>query len=623
MLDIKYYIKSALPKQEDQDAILKFFGKIKFNSLLDSISFFKNIDKKVGFISNKKEKEKILGLAPSVVQGLEAQRISPLDFLNAQVFPQIDMMEAIADLRPKKSGNSIICECASCRDAKKKHPTKDNRDAFVVSSGGMQTGTIKCSRGSCGETTSILRHIMDRDNTNFRETVINLAKSVGIDYESYERNSELHIEDNGSFKKNNIEIERKALKVELEKRHYRNEFGLMDIEFKKADLSKDFRFNLTTSSLLGRYGELDKKYRVQMIYDYIKMFTTRERDRGEMVEYFAGRGLSEEATRDVGVLKASKVNKLVSELKDIFGEKDLIEFGVISEKFKSWRYMLLTKDDKYTMCDSAVFFMHDIYSNIPTNIEFKFYGDKVEGSPRKAVSMAQSDIVPSNYYGSGNNIDFIKNENSKTLWWTEAVIDAKTVEQLGMKANSLIGVQKHFNENIGYYKDKISIIAFDEDVAGIKNSEIFAKKLRLAGAKHIFFASWDTQYGKDLNDLLQSRNLDKIQISFAVFSKGENGEITISSDIGKLQYLQETNIAMAYSKSPKKDEVVITDDKLIVNECDSVNPSIKDFQDIMENVKTKQEINRKESSEKPSNCQSQHSQISENQEQEDIIINNL
>jgi len=623
MLDFRYYVKSALPKQEDQDTILKFFGKIKFNNLLDSISFFKNIDKKVGFISDEREKEKVLNLAPSVVQGLEAQRIDPLDFLNAQVFPQLDMMEAIADLRPKKSGNSIICECVSCRDAKKKHPTKDNRDAFVVSSGGMQTGIIKCSRGSCGATTSILRHIMDRDNTNFRETVINLAKSVGIDYESYERNSELHIEDNGSFKKNNIEIEREALKVELEKRYHRNEFGLMDIEFKEADLSKNFRSGLTTSNLLSKYNELDKNYRVQMIYDYIKRFTTREKDRGAMVEYFKGRGLSEEATKDVGVLKANKINKLVSELKDIFGEKDLIEFGIISEKYKSWRYMLLTKDDKYKMCDSAVFFMHDIYSDIPTNIEFKFYGDMVEGSPRKAVSMAQSDIVSSNYYGSGNNIDFIKNEKLKTLWWTEAVIDAKTVEQLGMRANSLIGVQKHFNENIGYYKDKVSIIAFDEDVAGIKNSEIFAKKLRLAGAKHIFFASWDAEYGKDLNDLLQSRNLDKIRISYAVFSEDINGDIVLSSDISKLQHLQQANIEMAYSKAPKKDEVAVADDNTVIKESNSVNPSIKDFQRIMENTKAEQAEIKKEAPANPSASQPMHSQISENQEQEDIIINNL
>lgn len=623
MLDFKYYVKNALSQEEEQDVILKFFGKIKFKNLLDSISFFKNISKKVDFIDNEKEREKVLNLAPTIVQGLEAQRIDPFDFLNTQVFPQLDMMEAIADLRPKKSGKSIICECVSCRDAKKKHPTKDNRDAFIVNSGGIQTGFIKCSRGSCGATTSVLKHIMERNNTNFRETIINLSKSVGIDYESYERNSELHVEDNGSFKKNSIKTEKESIKVEFAKRQHKNEFGLFDIEFKKADLSKSFKLGMTTSNLLSRYNDLSKNYKIQIIYDYIKRFTTREKDRSSMINYFKSRGLSEEATRDVGVLKANKINKLVSELKDVFCEKDLIEFGIISEKYKSWKYALLTKDGKYKMCDSAVFFMHDVYSDIPTNLEFKFYGDMVDGSPRKAVSMAQSDIVPSNYYGSANSIDFIKNENLKVLWWVEGIVDAKSVEQFGMKANSLIGVQKHFNENIGYYKDKISIIAFDEDKAGIKNSEIFAKKLKFAGAKHVFFASWDSQYGKDVNDLLQSRNLDKIRISYVVFSKDIDGNIVLSSDISKLQHLQQANIEMAYSKILKKDEVSIADDNIIIEESNSVKPSIKDFQRIMENMESDKIKREKESSIAPSGSQSNRSQISKNQEQDDIIMNNL
>jgi len=621
MLDLKYYTQVSLPKEEDRNLVLKYFSKIKFNSLYDSIHFFKDIDKKVSFINTQADKDKLKEIAPNLVHGLESQKLNIVDFMNNQVYPNLNISEVLADLNPRENSGTTTLECPCCAGDEKKHSTKDQRDAYIVKiSNSTQSGIIKCNReNKCGKSTNITKHVMDRDNVSFRQAITNLAKTVGIDFPTYERNNEMHVEDNGKLKKSSAECEKEALEIKnLAELRKKTKLGLYQIDFKKPDTSKSFKDNLDVSHLYAKYKELKDSHRVQLIYSYIKSFTMKEKDRGTLEKFFNSRGLDKQQMEGVGYLKASKVNKLVSELTEQFGKKDLVDFGITTEKYNSWRYKLLDKDEKFKYCDSAVFFMHDIYSDVPTNMEFKFFGEEAIGAQRKAVSMAQSEIVDSNYYGKSNNIDFIKNDKRNTLWWTEAVIDAKTLEQFGLNSNSLIGVGKHFSENLGYFTEdkKMHIIAFDEDKAGIVNSEKFAKKLRQAGAKNIFFATWDKSYGKDLNDLLISRDFDKIKLSFARFTMNKDEEINVSYDLTNLQSISQNIIEFGYSEYPKKDEVAIQKDIKIVKSDESVKPSIQNYMQIKNDIENSISFKDEE-------ILTTNNQVIENQDINDIIINKM
>lgn len=619
MLDLKYYLEKTLDKKEDRDLISKYFNKIKFKNIYDLIYFFKNINEKCSFVREDRIKAKLETVASKMIPKLEAFKLDYTTFLNNEVFPNADYFNILADLNPKHSSANILLECPCCSSQEKKRYKKDNRDAFIIKVGSTQTGVIKCNRSNnCGESTSVVSHIMSRDGLNFKEAVSKLAKSVGIDLNQYEKSLEVHIGEGA----NTIDCEKEAFQVKIKPRENRNSMGIYDIDFKKANTQKSFIQREVDYSKYDSYylekipaqklEKLKESYsleriekdllqkRLQIIYSYIKDFTMQEKDREEMVGYFANRGIAKELLSDVGCLKASKITQLVKELKENFDEKDLVDFGILDEKYKAWRYGLVytsvedygklkkmtseeiisyfekknvpkdyllkspyiktkaitklidvLKEDfkekflfengiikeKFTQNDSAVFFMHNIYNDSPTNLEFKFYGNLVKYSKRKAVSMANSQIVDSNYYGDSNNINFIKKEENKIVWWTEGAVDSKTLENFKINSNALIGVQKHFDRNLGYYSNKINVIAFDEDNAGHKEELKFAKKLKLAGVEHVFISKWDSSCGKDLNDLLINKNFDEINIFPTKLQKNEEDEdevVLITEDIQKI-----------------------------------------------------------------------------------------
>lgn len=549
MIDLKYYVNSVLSEHQDSDLLIKRYSHYKFKNLYGMKTFFENIVDSRNFsqIEDEKEKEKIIQLSNAFSLTLDFLVVDTDGFLKDEVYPKLNFSDVLYDLNPSVSGANIMVDCPCCSDTAKK-----TDKAYIVKIGNENTTSIQCNRlKACGKTTSVIKHIGNREGLDFLDSVRYLGDSVGVDYDLYVRNKEMHIEDNGIFRDKDYTCDAKEIEKKKVEKKVSNVYGFGDIDFKKADTSKEFKNQINTMKLLYRYDSLSESGKVQLIYSYIRNFTLKEKNREDLYSYLNNRGINKDKCHDVGYLKASQINILVRELKEIFNVNDLVKYKILNEKTKSWNYKLITKDEKYVYCDSAVFFMHDIYTDIPTNIEFKFFGDATIGSPRKAVSMSNSHLVDSNYYGSANNIDYIKKDNQSKLserqcWWTEGAIDSKVLEYLDIKSNGLIGAGKHFNENIGWFKDKIHIIALDEDDAGSKNSVILAKKLKMSGAKHIFFACWDDTFGNDINDLLVSRNLDKVKLAYCEFGLDKEKKITVSSLISDVQKLNVNQINKAY-----------------------------------------------------------------------------
>ncbi|KAB7891272.1 hypothetical protein [Poseidonibacter ostreae] len=579
MIDLTYYVNQTIGNKEESKILLEKYSHYRFHSLYGMKQFFQELDGNHKSLENNtdKIKESVVTLSNALATNLDFLLTKPSEFLSDEVYPKLNYGSVLYDLNPSEQSGNVMVDCPCCVDTAK---TTDK--AYVVMVGNQNTDTIQCNRlKTCGEKTSVVKHVGDREGINFIDTVKYLANSVGIDYDAYVRGKEMHKEDNGNFKDTNYNCDINEIKENAKKKKAVNKFGISPIDFKEANKTKSFKGNINVMKVIGKYNTVSEQSKVQMIYSYIKNFAMKEKDRGKLLDYLSNRGINNDKSSDVGYLKANKINELVQELKEVFNVNDLVKYKILNEKSKTWNYKLLTADEKWEYCDSALFFMHDVYNDIPTNIEFKFFGDRTQGSPRKAVSMSNSAIVDSNYYGSANNIDFIKDDKQAQCWWNEGAIDAKAVEYLGFKSNGLIGAGKHFNANLGHFKDKVHIIALDEDMAGAKNSVILAKKLKMAGAQNIFFASWNEEYGNDLNDLLNSKNLDKIKLTFCKFNLSENEDYTISSDITKIQHLPSDLLNQAY-------EIAFKDTKELPQQVNNIS-EIKEI-DSISNIESQKPI---------------------------------
>ncbi len=547
MIDVNYYTKLVFGN--DTNMISKLFSKYKFHNLFSMKKFLDELptnsillDKLKNNYNIKDEHIKnLFSQATTLSSSLENIIENPFDYLNRQVFPIVDIGSLLYDLNPNTNGSTDLVDCPCCEDRSTK--------AYIVKEDGENTGTIACNRlKECGKTTSIFNHVRDREGLDFISTVKFLSNQVGVDYDIYTRNREMHIEDNGIFQDKDYVCDADSIIKKNISKKSKNEYGITEFETFTPDFDKTFK-KVNLLKVLSNYKNYNNSDKIKLIYSYIKNFTMKEQDRKEMNIYLGKRGISQESSKDFGLLKANKINDLVNELKEIFGKDDLIKFNILNEK-GYWKYTLLTKDEEYIYNDSIVIFMHNIYSDSPTNIEFKFFGDKTIGSKRKAISMSNSEELYSNYY-SNITIDNIKSADKKDkfIWWNEGALDVKCINSMGALSNGFIGAGKHFDKNLGFFKDKVHIICLDEDKAGIKSTEKLAKKLKMIGSKYIYVANWEEKYGNDINDLLNSKNLDKIKLTLMNFTLNEKtNEYDLSYDISNTKALNPSIIEKAYKE---------------------------------------------------------------------------
>jgi len=492
-IDIEYYFKSSL-NNEEAELFSHYFSKNNFKNLYTASFFFKNLKAEdVSWISNKTIANKILNSAESVGEKLEMQSPNILDIYKEEILPRVKIESLLYDLEPKVGHSNTVLKCPCC----------DKKEAFIGNKG--KGSTIICNRqNKCGETTTILSHIMDREGLSFYKAVEFIADNAGINLKALISSKEVQ-------KNSDNPIQYTKERIEVSKVPDIREYVPENIKFKILDTSKKYR-KLKTVNHLHQFKEMNDTQKYQLILSYIRDFSMANRDDKKVTDFFYGRGLKlQPFSKDVGFVSKENVPVLVKNLKDIFGENELARLGILSEK-GYWKHGAVNKDTgKFSYCDALLFSMHDPYSDIPTNLEFRFIGNGASNIKNKTSAIENSSLINPNYYGDKYTVDMLSTKN--TWWFCEGAIDAKTISAIGYNAVSLIGVHKHFSENLGYFKGKTAIIAFDQDQAGIKNVQKFAEKLYLAGAKQIVVACWDMDIAKDCNDLLQENKLDEIKFS--------------------------------------------------------------------------------------------------------------
>jgi len=569
-IDIEYYFKTTLDS-ENLELFSRYFSKNNFKNLYTASSFFKNLKAEdVAWISNKTLASKILTNAKTVGDKLETQFPKILDIYKEDILPRVKIETLLYDLEPKIGHSNTILKCPCC----------DKKEAFIGNKG--KGSTIVCNRqNKCGETTTILSHIMDREGLSFYKAVEFISDNAGINLQALISSKEVQ-----KNKDNSVNYIKK--RVEVSRVPNVREYIPEDIKFKTLDSSKKYQ-TIQSSNYIHQFKEMNNTQKYQLVLGYIRDFAMANKDEKKIYDFFCGRGLTlQHFSKDVGYISKDKVPVLVKNLKDIFNENELVKLEILSEK-GYWKHGAVNKDtNKFSYCDALLFSMHNPYSNIPTNLEFRFIGDGAKNIKNKTSAIENSNLSTPNYYGDSYTIDSL---NSKGTWWfCEGAIDAKTISAMGYNAVSLIGVHKHFAENLGYFKGKTAIIAFDQDHAGIKNVQKFAEKLYLAGAKQIVVASWDMDIAKDCNDLLKEGKLEEIKFSLLkrnivevdgykqpVFQYSTNTtDINRESLIKRLGLIEELE-KKEIKNFEKNKEPKATSDKISIDENNSSSLGLEQF----------------------------------------------
>lgn len=583
MLDIKYYFQQTL-NSDNATLYSKYFSKIKLNSIFHAISFFDDIKKNSTWIKNEADREILQANAAQLVSGLKSLEIKLSDILEQHIYPLVDVSTSFSELEPKVSTNNTVLFCPSC----------GKKEAFV--GGGGKGSVIICNRGNkCGEKIQFVSYVEKRDSVSFYDAVKKLADEVGIDIKAIQRNSEIHIEDRDGREK--LDIYKQAI-IDANKKKIVH----AATEYKKLDVEKSF-VKIDIEKLYSKYAVMNDTQKMQTIMGYIKNFSMKDDiDRTSLINFYRTRGVYGEAnTAEFGFLQANKIPKLVEELIEKFRADDLVRFEILSEGSHRWKFGAIGEDEKFFYCDASVLFMTSPYGDVPTNLEFRYIPENNKKLKTKTGSLENKEFVDPNYFGKAHNVDILKDENQKEIWVHEGHIDAKTMSLYGYSSISLIGVHKHYDELLGYYKGKTIILALDQDKAGWKNLEILAIKLKEAGVEHIFCATWDDKDGKDINELHVNGKINSIQYSYVSVSTeinrygNEEKHITLSL---QRKPINQNKIARAREEmqQEKLSEPILTSlkDSHINNYIEMPSPTKKDFLSAIEIIeKRKNETENK------------------------------
>lgn len=243
-------------------------------------------------------------------------------------------------------------------------------------------------------------------------------------------------------------------------------------------------------NIKDNYINFNDYQKMIFIYTLVYRFSLRTLQFGK-IEFYKKRGIDTKIVNNLGYLNQNDITLLEKVLVSYSTKDDLIKFKLFNEEGR-WKYG---------------------YNNIVVP-SFNLYSDTIEGfmlrrtyeNKIKEINISCSNIEIPKPFGLTN----------KTLHFcdefiiTEGHCDGLAAWQ-GLNKNfiSLAGVNGLHDEHLTLLKDKIIIIALDEDEAAEQVRKPLATKIQ-AFAKKVIVARWDRKYGKDLNDLLINNHLDKI-----------------------------------------------------------------------------------------------------------------
>jgi len=293
---------------------------------------------------------------------------------------------------------------------------------------------------------------------------------------------------------------------------------------------------------VGKYEELGKKQRLKLLYTFIYRYSlTTKRDK--LLDYYKKRGIKKNPHLDkIGFLSKKDVDSLMKKLLKVFPAEDLVEFGVINDtEHKShpleWKNLI----------NIAVIPSFDIYTDLVEGFMLRPVDDSNAWFKGKEKRLSVPSIAKPLPFGIGFRLLSKKCD----IYITEGHIDALSLPS-SYCFIAAPGVNTFEDEQLGLLKGRNIKLVFDQDEAGqkaawgyfevsfldqkmtilksqkddlegmkrifesqgidiqIREHEGFRDKLLKAGAKSVEVVSWDSELGKDVNELLLNKHLDKV-----------------------------------------------------------------------------------------------------------------
>ncbi len=466
-------------------------------------------------------------------------KLSLKDLLIEEIYPKIDLAEAFRDLDPiRKSGKNIACKCPSC-----------GQKRAYLSVSKKKIPQLICNRqDACGHYESIWQYIQNRGSLSNHETLKELAKLAHY----------------------NLEENRQEKEFTREVKHY-NSNELEEINYINFDKEKDYSA-ISIYEFLPKFNTMKPSQKLKMLYTYIYQYSKITNQKPKLA-YYESRNinLKNKYINEIGFLSSNDVKKLTEELQTIFPLNDLLEYGILKVKTKNEMEVLDRNGNKvyvfkqYCYKGFCVVPSYDMYSNMITGLKLR-NTELAEWQPKsmKEPEMSCRDIVYPLPFAF--NREMLLDTNA-CIFLVEGHVDGLslpvTSSKTGQseidyeKSNTYFiaspGVNGISQEVLGLLKGKFVVVCFDQDFAGKKGAygsitvkygdekEVFVndyegkqaanalmdtlekngityysstlkgikQKLEEAGAR-VYIKHWDMNLGKDVNELLQNANLNRV-----------------------------------------------------------------------------------------------------------------
>ncbi len=313
-----------------------------------------------------------------------------------------------------------------------------------------------------------------------------------------------------------------------------------EIEYERFDKSLGFT-HVEVSKFIEKYNSLNKQQKLKLVYTFLYRYSLTT-DRTELEKYYKGRHINSVHLEKIGYLSDTDVKTVINKMIDIFCIEDLVEFGIINDA-KHKYYPLQWKQVKNCLVVPSF----SIYTDLIEGMMLRPIDDSNKWFHGKESRLSVPSILKPLPFGTGYGVLSKKCD----IYITEGHIDAFSLP----KDTCFIatpGVQAFEVEQLGVLQGKNIKIVFDQDDAGqkvawgyshlkflnqeltildsqkddadaivkalkaqnIKVSQIhyegFREKLLKAGAKSVEVITWNSELGKDVNDLLKNGNLSKV-----------------------------------------------------------------------------------------------------------------
>jgi DNA primase len=326
-----------------------------------------------------------------------------------------------------------------------------------------------------GDSINIVKNVLF--GGDFKQACIWLHENFGIPY----------LEEDSSYDKNHIKNQHKKFIPKQKQPVKQKQVECIKIKnYVEVDINK----------YLSKYKDLKPHQKLKLLFAYIYQYSLKT-NQVPKNEYYASRGIKSDLIRKIGCLSQDNTKELTKELLDIFPYDDLVEFKIINPSDSYKRPLEFKYITKEAFCVVPSFELNNNLLNGLILRATKTY--KWQKAKEFQVSNPQL-LTPIPFPFDRSSL------NKERIIITEGHIDMLSIEQFLKDKYAYMAIPGIYNASESYLcllKNKKVFIAFDTDEAGVTGAKKLVERLDKY-TKDITLLEWQSDFGKDLNELLQN-----------------------------------------------------------------------------------------------------------------------